>query len=301
MRPPPLDNEGDVVKRNVLWIASYPKSGNTWIHSVLRTAGRGFDFPQVDMDVYNIVGKQKELSICGAVDPSFAENPCVVLKTHSPYTPRMHSMPGVELVSAAYIHITRNPLDVLLSYINFTRLDYQRKPTDPDYRKTLFSDLLGFDRPFEVDQWLGMTLDQIPQRNLDHALQRFSDDGLALKELRQMAGSWVDNTESWKGAAGALPGYTVRYEDCVANPNEVAKLADLFTFGRKEVLNALAFENTKAKTQPVDPASHSAVFYNKMSAYYYVDYFSRPAIDAFLARHESVLCRLGYPELFDLD
>lgn len=288
------------MKRNVIWIASYPKSGNTWIHSVLRTAGRGFNFPQVDMDVYNILRGQKELAVCGAVDPDFCDNPCVVLKTHSPYKPRMHQMPAFELVNVAYIHILRNPLDVLLSYINFTRLDYQRKPTDPDYRNTLFRELLGFERPLEYGQWLGMTLDQIPRRNLDHALEHFSANGMELKELRLMAGNWVDNNESWKAAGGALPGYSIRYEDCVADPREVAKLADLFTFGREEVLGALKFENAKASARPADPTSHDAVFYNKMRAYYFVDYFSRDAIDRFLVRHEAALQRLGYANLFGM-
>jgi len=43
-----------MVKRNAIWISSYPKSGNTWVHSVLRLAGKRYGFPQVDMDAYNI-------------------------------------------------------------------------------------------------------------------------------------------------------------------------------------------------------------------------------------------------------
>ena len=35
-----------MIKRNVIWIASYPKSGNTWIHSVLRLAGKTMAFPR---------------------------------------------------------------------------------------------------------------------------------------------------------------------------------------------------------------------------------------------------------------
>lgn len=288
-----------MIKRNVLWIASYPKSGNTWIHSVLRTAGRGYDFPQVDMDVYNIVKSGRELIVCGAVDPDFTENPCVVLKTHSPFKQKMHHVPGIELVNAAYIHITRNPLDVLLSYINFTRLDYKRKPDDPDYRKTLFKDLLGFDRPCEYTQWLETGLDLIPQRNLDHALDYFSDSGMALKELREMAGSWLENTESWWDGT-SLPGYSIRYEDCVADVRHITKLAEFFKFGEDTVRAAAEFENRKARAKPVDLKHHDAVFYNKMSAYYFTDYFSKTAIERFLARHEAPLRRFGYGDLFNL-
>ena len=289
-----------MIRRNVMWIASYPKSGNTWVHSVLRSAGHESDFPQTDMDVYNIARNGKELLTCGAVNPKFAPTPCVVLKTHSPFRETMHYIPGYELVNAAYIHVYRNPLDVLLSYINFSRLDYARQPDNPAVRKRLFLDLLGFDRPYEYSDWLKTSLDMIPRKNLDHALDYFSDNGLILDEMAELAGSWLENTTSWVQAASILPGRSIRYEDCLADPETITRLAEMFTFGEDKVLEMLDFENSKVRIEHADPYEHDAVFFNKMSAYYFVDYFSRPAIERFMARYGGALRMLGYEDLLRL-
>ena len=193
-----------MVKRNVIWIASYPKSGNTWIHSVLRLAGKNYGFPQVDMDVYNISKKGNGLTVCDAVEEKFSNNPCVVLKTHSSFKENqpIHQLPNVELVNAAFIHIYRNPLDVLLSYLNFTRIEYKSHIEDSTYKNNLFIELLGFARIYDYDEWLSMSLDVIPQINLDHALDCFSDNMMMLKGLNAMSGSWLENAQSWIDIAG---------------------------------------------------------------------------------------------------
>lgn len=289
-----------MIKRNVIWIASYPKSGNTWVHSVLRTAGRNHGFPQVDMDVYNIIRGNTPLVVCDAVAPRYSDHPCVVLKTHSSFQPELHQIPDVELVNAGYIHIYRNPLDVLLSYINFTRLDYKRKPEDQVYQQTLFMDLLGFDRAFAYSDWLVTGLDMIPQRHLDHALDHFSDNGMRLQELRDLSGSWLGNTQSWFEAAKSIPGYSIRYEDCLVDKEQMTKLASFFTFGRDEVGFAREYEDRQALARQTDERPDDAIFYNKMSAYYFMNYFSRQAITRFLAKHEQALKAVGYENLYSM-
>lgn len=291
-----------MLKRNVLWIASFPKSGNTWIHSVLRLAGKDYGFPQADLDVYNVAREGKEPIICHAVQDKFSENPCVVLKTHSPYKAhqQLHQIPNIKLLNTAYIHIYRNPLDVLLSYLNFTRIEYKFFQDDMTYKKYLFIELLGMPRTIEHKAWLNMSLDDIPQKNLDHALGVFSENMMMIEGLKSMSGSWIENTMSWMNAAGDLPGVSIRYEDCLEDPAHFVKLAEFFKCDRNDVAAALHSVNNQARSWSTGRDFEKAAFFNKMKAYYFIDYFSTHAIGSFLVKHEDVLRLLGFDSLFNL-
>jgi len=297
-----------VKKYNAIWIASYPKSGNTWVRRVLQQAGKKYGFPQVPMGVHSILRNGEQPEICDAVSGRFAENACVVLKTHSAYQKEseLHHLPDMQLINAAYIHIYRNPLDVLLSYLNYTRIEYKEykdQENGDGWRNDLFIEILGFHQTYEYEAWLAMNLDTIPQKNLDHALDYFSDNAMTLKTLQahpKMSGSWLQHTQSWIDAANDMPGHSIRYEDCLEDPEQFVKLSDLFIFHRKDVLSALAYENSRAQKFSASGNREEGVFYNKMSAYYFTRYFSKAAIKRFLNKHETSLKHLGYARIFDL-
>lgn len=283
-------------RQNAIWIASYPKSGNTLVHSVIRVAGKNYGFPQADMDAYNLQRNGLMPMPCPAVDQRVINSPSVVLKTHSIYkkNAELHSFPELKLVNGAFVHVYRNPLDVLLSYLNFTRIEYKTKRENYGYKQYLFVDMLGFKQPLECENWVAMTLDTIPRGNLDHALDYFSDHGLNIKTLSGIAGSWIDNTRSWISASNDLPGCSMRYEDCLANPEEFTKLCSLFVFTRDDVLKALKFVNTSAQLMSASGNQEQTVFYNKMKAFYFVDYFSQESIERFMLRNETILKETGY-------
>lgn len=287
---------------NAVWITSYPKSGNTWIHSVVRLAGKKYGFPQVDMDVYNLLKDNKLPELCPAVKNSICEDACVVLKTHAAYEAnnQIHQFNNIHLSNKAYIHIYRNPLDVLLSYLNFTRLEYKAHIDNAGYKKRLFREMLGYDDIYEYDSWIEMSLDSIPQSNLDHALDYFSDNNLALSTLSAMSGSWLENTRTWINAKSDMPGISIRYEDCLEGVGEFYKLCDFFLFDKRDVEESLHFVNNRARAMSTEGNKDQGIFYNKMSAYYFRDYFSSAAIDRFLSRNEKPLNEVGYSNLFDL-
>jgi len=287
---------------NVIWIASYPKSGNTWVNGVLQQAGKKYGFPQVPMGVHSMLRNGVQPEICDAVSGRFAENACVVLKTHSAYQGKneLHHFPDMQLRTAAYIHVYRNPLDVLLSYLNYTRIEYKANVDKDGWKKCLFVEILGFQKPIEYEAWLATNLDDIPQKNLDHALDYFSDNAITLKTLAEMSGGWLEHTQSWIDAAKDIPGYSIRYEDCLVDPEQFVKLSDLFIFRRKDVLSALEYQNSKTKAFSMSGNHEETVFYNKMSAYYFTEYFSKAAINRFLNKYEASLKQLGYAKIFDL-
>lgn len=284
-------------EKNVIWISSYPKSGNTWIHSVIRLAGKNYGFPQSDLDVYNMLSKNQKPQANPCVASEFENNPCVVLKTHSPWKANepIHAFKNLELVNTAYIHVYRNPLDVLLSYINFTRLEYEYRQDNENYKKFLFLDLLGFDEPITFDEWQKMSIDTLPKEKLDNALNYFTNHSMRLKSISNMASGWIHNNESWLlRAKRAMHGISISYEDCVEKPEIFLQVCPFFKFTEQDILAALQTINQKAQVASKQGNSNQKVFYNKMSAFYFKDYFSEHIVGRFIETHKEVLQRFGY-------
>jgi hypothetical protein len=286
------------LKTNVIWIASYPKSGNTWLHQILQRAGRAYGFPRHDVGVYRLLEQGVRPELCGAVRDDF--QPCIVLKTHSPYRGdgHLHEIPDVELDRVRFVYICRNPFDVLLSYINFTKIEYARNADRAGYRKALFRGLLGLDTEPGVDEWARMTLDDIPTPQLDHALRVFSRQGLSIPTLQPMAGSWLENLRSWQQQGGDGSGVFLTYESCVESADAFLACRAFFRCTESDIAEAVGHQQRSIR-QSSEQSAEASVFFNKMSSYYFRQYFSPQAIDRFLADHHGVLREVGYGALVD--
>lgn len=298
---PQQTNAQDAPVRNVIWVTSYPKSGNTWVGSALKFAGRAHGDHSDEVDAYVLQRTGREPTINRAVAARFRDNPCSALKTHSVYSRegQPHAFPGLQLRTVGYIHVYRNPLDVLLSYIGYTRLEYKANRERAGYPERLFQELLGFDRTYSYDDWLTQSIDTIPQANLDHALDRFSDADLAIPHLKNLAGTWKSHLESWLGVSG-IEGHSVRYEDLTADVSAFDPLADMYEFSPEELHQSVAKVNAMARKVSVEGDADQVIFYNKMRAYYFQDYYSKDAIARFCERNEAILERAGYRGILEM-
>lgn len=287
------------MSRNVIWIGSYPKSGNTWAHEVLRTAGKRWGFPPGPMDVYDMLRTGRRPEICTPVLKSVSAGPCSVLKSHSPFVREgeIHTFDDMPLKTVGFIYVYRNPLDLLLSYINYTRIEYAQNAEKAGYRNLLFSTLLGME-PEDSESWSRRTLESIPQSALDHALDTFSAGGMRIPTCMPGVG-WADHVRGWLNARDQFPSVILRYEDCVTNPAVLGEMSRLFEFGPADI--ALAFKSTQARAHEAAVAGSPAerIFYNKMQAYYFHNYFSEDCIRRFHLAHAPILREFGYAEQFD--
>lgn len=286
-------------EQNALWIASFPKAGNTWVASVLAAAGCDFGYSKGKYDAYHLEASGEDPKPCDALDRTIVGAECSILKTHAHYAPSglPHRFKTVVPVSAGYIHIFRNPLDVLLSYIGFTRLEYAHRPHDIRYQQRLFVDLLGFDKPIAAEQWRECGIDAIPRPNLDHALDAYSRNGISIVTIEEMCGSWISHLRSWRAAADALPGCALRYEDCLADAAAFAPLANLLTIGTGRIIESVAKVNRHVAKASSGDSERDRIFFNKRKAYYFHGYFSHQAIDRFFSEHEGILIEAGYGSL----
>lgn len=283
---------GATMPEMAIWIASYPKSGNTWMQSVIREAGKRYGFPQRDLDVYKLIAEKRRPSVVGGIRPDVSNVATTVLKTHSRHLPHGEIHPRLGLKSAGFVHVMRNPLDLLLSYINFTRMQYERRKDSKEYQQALFIDLLGYDRAIPYEEWTKTKLEDIPRSNLDHALNRFTEMETTIPGVRVAGESWLNHAFSWLEAGKLMPSVFFKYEDLLQGPEQFLPLSRLFTFTESEIIDAVNAVNTRQ-----GKLRANTIFFNKMRSYYYPDFFSAGVIARFLERFEGPLKQLGYTNL----
>ncbi|WP_339616218.1 sulfotransferase domain-containing protein [uncultured Gilvimarinus sp.] len=281
--------------KKVVWLASYPKSGATWTQGIIRRAGIHYGVPQGDFDVYKLIKSGGNPPTSKTIKSEIIEERCAILKTHRAWNGERILHSEIPFEMAAFVHIIRNPLDMLLSYINFTRIQYKNQPTNSRFQRKLFMEFMGFEKPLTLDVWLDMDLENIPKKNLDCALKNFTKNNLQVPSLNLVGGNWLEFNLSWMKAAKKFPSVMIRYEDCIHSPSAYSALTEIFKFSEENILDAAKYIEKARKEKSSD--QDKQVFYNKMSSYYYLDFFSSDFIGNFLQKYQKEIELLGYPDL----
>ena len=161
----------------VFWLASYPRSGNTWLRVLLAQAiyGRVSDSEQVAQMVPNI-----HFGINGQ---HLMQRTAIIVKTHWPYEE------GLPLRSetAGAIYIVRHPVDVMASALRyrFMTASATESAASPDELRR------------RARRWARLYL---ANRGAPHW-------------LRSGFGHWDEHVESWTQGHRTIPVHVVRYED----------------------------------------------------------------------------------------
>jgi aryl sulfotransferase len=189
----------------IIWLASYPKSGNTWMRAILTAL---FNPKKNGLDINNLIpstiassrqlfdeiaGVSASDLLPGEIDRlrpaiyrqnAMESEELIYHKIHDAWTRLPDGNPLIPAdVTRGVIYIIRNPLDVAVSFANHLQTDIDKTiaiMNDPGYAFC--------DRP----------------------------DRLA-NQLRQKLLSWSGHVKSWVDESG-LPVFVMRYEDMSAQP-----------------------------------------------------------------------------------
>jgi hypothetical protein len=148
----------------VVWIASYPKSGNTWVRFLLHHYFWGEPANSLELnrripDLHRPAGR---------IDTSGER---LFVKTHSLLTEKLPFLANTERA----IHIRRHPKDVLLSGMNYARLEGVGPSSDAAYARAF--------------------------------IEQGGDPGW----LRMGFGTWAEHAASWM-ETGRFPVHSTTYE-----------------------------------------------------------------------------------------
>jgi len=134
----------------IVWLTSYPRSGNTWLRFLIQAYLRGgvADSASLNADVPDIHRKGV------VINPDAAER--VLVKTHFPWSPR-HPFAAQ---TSSFIYILRHPKDVLLSFLSYRKLGGVLAADDPSVDRPYAEQFI---RGLGDELWIRARLGNWPQ------------------------------------------------------------------------------------------------------------------------------------------
>ncbi len=191
----------------VVWLASYPRSGNTWVRFLLANL--------MDTPVTNSAAMAQRVPDLHrgwpTLDPA---QPFACIKTH--YRPdRLSTAPmltGRPLTQGGAILLVRHPVPVMASNLRYF----------------LARVVLAPDGPTRAEQ----TAAFISHWTAEGGFRPWTEQGF---------GTWADHVATWRQQAAHLPVMMLRYEDLQADPErEVTRLAHFLGLPDSRVAAAIA-------------------------------------------------------------
>lgn len=163
---------------DVVWLASYPKSGNTWLRFLIANLLAG--------DLPDSRALQVAIPDAHRVEDLGAGRGTRLVKTHwlFEHLPPRHTTRG-------FIYIVRNPFDVIASNFRFAMLG---------------ADPAALNRPAA----------EVARLRADY-VDRFLEHRGDPRWIGLGFGTWDQHVASWRAAADRLPSLRLRYEDLLAD------------------------------------------------------------------------------------
>lgn len=220
----------------IVWIASYPRSGNTWIRFLLANLlGGPYDnSARIDQLIPDLHTGITALQMRRPGTP--------LVKTHWVWRP---DLPLREDVIGA-IYLLRNPLDVIASVANYRMLKFGDGLTQ----------LSAGDRASQAQRWI----------------EQFIELGGDPLGIQLHMGSWDQNVESWTGKELPFPRTILRYEDLLSDtPARLRQLCRFLGLDRSEEAIATAIERSsfaamRAMEEREIAQRQRGIFYDDTSA-----------------------------------
>jgi aryl sulfotransferase len=276
--------------KKIVWLASYPKSGNTWFRAFL-TALLNPDNPGVDindMHPTTIASSRQlfdEMAGVSSADLTSEEidrlrplvyrqnamesEETIYYKIHDAWAQLSNGNPLFPAdVTKAVVYIIRNPLDVVVSFAHHLSTN--------------------------IDKTIAI------MNNTDYAFC-YRTDRLH-NQLRQQLYTWSGHVKSWVDDSG-LPVLVLRYEDMIANPPETFTRAVTFlglSFTRSDIETALDKSSfTRLKQQEEEKgfsekSANASSFFRKGIVGDWRNVLTQQQFQQVVDSHEEMMARFGY-------
>lgn len=275
-------------QKNIIWLASYPKSGNTWVRLFLQNLLNEGDQP-IDINASLPIGfmhgangtffnrttllkhtvlKREEIYVLQSQSYAQIESNSLFLKTHNAFQEHDKSTAFSNEVSDKVIYIVRNPLDLVISYAHF------------------------------MDKTIDETI--LIMKNEQHSIAHNLIKGQ--EQLPQFLGSWSSNVSSWLNQS-AIPILLVKYEDLLEKPfEEFMKIVQFLKLDKnpkmvKKAMEFSSFNQLQAQEKKAgfnEQFSNNTNFFREGKKGQWEKILNTLQIKRLISNHEEMMRRLGY-------
>ena len=273
----------------IVWLASYPKSGNTWLRAFLANFKRDGDEP-ININALGVGAGASDRGLFDSAlgvessDMTEEEIECcrpdayrylaaqsaetLYLKIHDAYTLTSRGDPLIPAdVTSGAIYVTRDPLDVAVSFAHH-------------YSKTL---------------------EEAVERIARDTLTVSASTGRLRTQLRQRLLSWSRHVLSWLDQS-AIPVHVMRYEDMSLQPIETFTAAVRFLGWAEDVdrvRRAVEFSSFEVLRQQeyshgFKERLHGPLFFRQGRPGAWREALTREQVARVIGDHGPVMRRLGY-------
>ncbi len=261
-------------QNNIVWLASYPKSGNTWFRIFLANLLKGREEP-VDINAIGIsIASSRELidqalGICTA-DLRFDEveklrplayqqisteaNDIIYFKAHDAYfLPNGKDTLFHSQVSKAAVYFIRNPLDIAVSFAHHN----------------------------------ATSIDRIIQRMADDTYTLCDNEDRLINQLPQFLNTWGEHSKGWLNQTD-IPILVLRYEDMLLDTMNTFKKALQFLdlkYSDSDILRAIEFSSfdvlklQEQKQGFYERMAKASSFFRNGRANDYINHLTKSQID----------------------
>ena len=277
-------------KKNIVWLASYPKSGNTWLRIFLSNLFSDSPIPVNINDltdtpissnwaiIDSYLGMNSSELTAEEIDKlrpevfrrfSDEKEGIEYLMTHEAWTLNSRGKPIFPReITKGVVYIIRNPLDIAISY--------------------------SYHNGESIDDTIAL---------LNNDLSKISETNERLSiQTQQILTSWSNHVCSWTDTS-MLPVHVIRFEDMLDHPLQTFKGAlDFIDFEYKEseimrVINNSSFDTLKAMETEhgfKERSMHSEAFFRKGKSNNWESELSLTQINEIVNHHNRIMKRFGY-------
>jgi len=274
---------------NIYWLASYPKSGNTWtrvfLSNYLSGSSEPADINNIETDTIassrrlfddriGLASSDMNEKTINNYRPMLyemlAENAkqTLFMKAHDAYTFNINGKPVFsKKATKGVIYIIRNPLDVAVSY--------------------------AYHSNKMVDKYIKVICDE------NHVMASMNKS--LLRQLPQLILSWSSHVRSWVDSGLAV--HVMRYEDMIMNPYSAFKKTLMFAgieINEKQLIRAIKFssfgdlKNQELQSGFKEKAPQTASFFRKGKIGSYKDELTLQQIDEIVSYNQIEMKKFGY-------
>lgn len=275
--------------RNIIWLASYPKSGNTWLRVFLSRilynaeninklhipiySSKAFIERESDIDVSELtIEEMHQLRL--EIFAEYAKNEVFFpIKIHDKFQELLYNKQFLPFnQSKIVLYIIRNPFDIAISF----------------------------------SRHLGLSIEQTIEIMNNNNYTLANNTKKYQIQMPQQLSNWSNHVKSWINQ-NLVPVYLVRYEDLLQNPSETFKnilnKCEIPYTEEKlhDAINFSTFTNLQKQEEKYgfeEKSVHSKKFFHTGKAFYYKKQLTLNQIRKILEFHGDTIKKFNYePEM----